>query len=67
MAFIISLTVIAALLCLALADLNSTASLGPIGAIGIATAMLSMLTFLPALLVITPRWVFWPRVPHVGI
>lgn len=59
-------TVIAALLCLALADLNSTASLGPIGAIGIATAMLSMLTFLPALLVITPRFVFWPRVPHVG-
>ena len=30
-------TVIAALLCLGLADLNSTASLGPIGAIGIAT------------------------------
>ena len=59
-------TVIAALLCLALADLNSTASLGPIGAVGIATAMLAMLTFLPALLVICPRWVFWPRVPHVG-
>ncbi len=59
-------TVIAALLCLGLADLNSTASLGPIGAIGIATAMLAMLTFLPALLVIAPRFVFWPRVPHVG-
>lgn len=59
-------TVIAALLCLSLADLNSTASLGPIGAIGIATAMLAMLTFLPALLVIAPRFVFWPRVPHVG-
>jgi putative drug exporter of the RND superfamily len=59
-------TVIAALLCLALADLNSTASLGPIGAVGIATAMLSMLTFLPALLVLAPRFVFWPRVPHVG-
>jgi len=59
-------TVIAALLCLSLADLNSTASLGPIGAIGIATAMLSMLTLLPAMLVILPRWVFWPRVPHVG-
>lgn len=59
-------TVIAALLCLSLADLNSTASLGPIGAIGIATAMLSMLTFLPALLVIAPRGAFWPRVPRVG-
>lgn len=59
-------TVIAALLCLSLADLNSTASLGPIGAMGIAVAMLSMLTLLPALLVIAPRGVFWPRVPHVG-
>ena len=59
-------TVIAALLCLSLASVNSTASLGPIGAIGIATAVLVMLTFLPALLVITPRVVFWPRVPHVG-
>ena len=59
-------TVIAALLCLALADLNSTASLGPIGAVGIATAMLSMLTLLPALLVIAPRFVFWPKVPHLG-
>ncbi len=59
-------TVIAALLCLGLADLNSTASLGPIGAVGIAVAMLSMLTFLPALLVVLPRWIFWPKVPHVG-
>ncbi len=60
------LTVIAALLCLSLAELNSTASMGPIGAIGIAMAMLSMLTLLPAMLVIAPRFVFWPRVPKVG-
>jgi len=60
------LTVIAALLCLGLAELNSTASMGPIGAIGIFMAMLSMLTLLPAMLVIAPRWVFWPRVPKVG-
>ena len=33
-------TVIAALLCLSLAELNSTSSLGPIGAIGIASAAL---------------------------
>ncbi len=59
-------TVIAALLCLSLAELNSTASLGPIGAIGIASAMFAMLTLLPAMLVIAPRWVFWPKVPKVG-
>jgi RND superfamily putative drug exporter len=58
------LTVIAALLCLALADLNGTAGLGPIGAMGVATAMLSMLSLLPALLVIFGRWVFWPFIPH---
>ncbi|MCB0828139.1 MAG: MMPL family transporter [Solirubrobacterales bacterium] len=59
-------TVIAALLCLSLAELNSTASLGPIGAIGIVSAMLAMLTLLPAMLVIVPRFVFWPKVPRVG-
>ena len=59
-------TVIAALLCLSLAELNSTASLGPIGAIGIACAVLSMLTLLPAMLVIAPRFFFWPKVPRVG-
>ena len=60
------LTVIAALLCLSLADLNSTASMGPIGATGIFMAMLAMLTLLPAMLVIAPRFVFWPKVPRVG-
>ena len=57
-------TVIAALLTLSVAELNSTASLGPIGALGIAVAMTSMLTLLPAALVIAPRGVFWPRVPQ---
>jgi len=60
------LTVIAALLCLMLADVQGTAGLGPIGATGIAVAMLSMLTVLPALLVIGGRWSFWPFIPHVG-
>jgi len=60
------LTVIAALLCLVLADVQGTAGLGPIGATGIAVAMLAMLTVLPALLVIGGRWAFWPFVPHVG-
>ena len=64
--FASGMTVIAALLTLSVAELNSTASLGPIGALGIAVAMLAMLTLLPAALVIAPRGVFWPRVPHVG-
>jgi RND superfamily putative drug exporter len=64
--FASALTVIAGLLCLSLAELNSTASLGPIGALGIAVAMLAMLTLLPALLVVAPRRVFWPRIPHYG-
>jgi RND superfamily putative drug exporter len=67
-------TVIAALLCLSIAEVEGTAGLGPIGAIGIAVAMLTMLTLLPALLAITGRRAFWrPRmfgwtngVPHFG-
>jgi len=64
--FASGMTVIAALLTLSVAELNSTASLGPIGAVGIAVAMTAMLTLLPAALVLAPRGVFWPRVPHVG-
>ena len=60
------LTVIAALLCLTIADVQGTAGLGPIGATGIAVAMISMLTLLPAILVIAGRWAFWPFIPHVG-
>jgi RND superfamily putative drug exporter len=57
-------TVIAALLCLTLAEVEGTAGLGPIAAIGIACAALSMLTLLPALLTIFGRRAFWPFVPH---
>jgi RND superfamily putative drug exporter len=57
-------TVIAALLCLTVARVNGTAGLGPIAAIGIACAALSMLTLLPALLTIFGRRAFWPFVPH---
>jgi RND superfamily putative drug exporter len=60
------LTVIAALLCLSIAEVNGTAGLGPIGAIGVGLAMLSMLTVLPALLAICGRRAFWPFVPHFG-
>ncbi|MGI8512513.1 MAG: MMPL family transporter [Solirubrobacteraceae bacterium] len=64
--FASGMTVIAALLCLSIAKVNGTAGLGPIGALGIAVAMLAMLTVLPALLVICGRRAFWPRVPHYG-
>ena len=57
-------TVIAALLCLTVAKVNGTSGLGPIAAIGIACAALSMLTLLPALLTIFGRRAFWPFVPH---
>ncbi|MEA2149359.1 MAG: putative drug exporter of the superfamily [Solirubrobacteraceae bacterium] len=56
-------TVILALLCLLFAHLNGTRGLGPIAATGIALALLSALTLLPALLVIFGRRVFWPFVP----
>ena len=58
-------TVILGLLCLLLATLQSTAGLGPVGALGIAGSLVAALTFLPALLVLGGRWVFWPFVPRV--
>jgi RND superfamily putative drug exporter len=61
-----ALTVSIALLSLSLAKVNGTAGLGPIGAMGILVALLSQMTFLPALLVIVGRRPFWPYVPHVG-
>ncbi len=57
-------TVIAALLVLLLSDLSGNRGLGPVGAIGIAVSMLTILTLLPALLVACGRWVFWPRIPR---
>ena len=56
-------TVIAGLMVLLLSDLSSNRGLGPVGSIGIASAMLAALTLLPALLVIFGRWIFWPRIP----
>jgi RND superfamily putative drug exporter len=58
--------VIAALLCLLAADVNSTRGLAPIAAIGVALAMLANLTLLPALLLICGRRAFWPFVPLAG-
>jgi RND superfamily putative drug exporter len=59
-------TVILSLLTLSLASLNSTSSMGPVLAIGVAIALISMMTLLPALLVATGRWVFWPTRPAYG-
>jgi RND superfamily putative drug exporter len=59
-------TVVLGLLCLLFSDLNSNKSLGPTSAVGIVCAMLAMLTFLPAaLLVLGRRW-FWPFQPRAG-
>jgi putative drug exporter of the RND superfamily len=57
------LTVMAALIVLILADVNGTAGLGPIGAMGIFVAMTFMLTMLPAALLVVGRRIFWPFVP----
>jgi len=59
-------TVLLSLLTLSLATLNSTSSMGPVLAIGVAIALTSMMTLLPALLVATGRWVFWPTRPSFG-
>ena len=59
-------TVILGMVCLIFADLNSTAGLGPVAAIGVGVALLAMVTLLPALLVIFGRWMFWPVRPSFG-
>ncbi|MDQ1130984.1 MMPL family transporter [Microbacterium sp. SORGH_AS_0888] len=60
-------TVIAGLLCLLLSDLATNRALGPIASIGIAFAVLSALTFLPALLALFGRVAFWPFIPRTGV
>lgn len=56
-------TVIVGLLCLLLSDLNSNKALGPVGAIGIAMAIIATMTLLPSLLMLWGRKAFWPRTP----
>ncbi len=53
-------TVIAAMLVLLLADLESTRWLGPVLAIGIAVMLAASLTLLPAVLALLGERVFWP-------
>ena len=59
-------TVVVGMLCLTLAEMNSTAGLGPVLAIGVAVTLLVMITVLPAWLVIFGRWIFWPKRPAFG-
>ena len=58
-------TVILGLLCLLLSQLGSTRGLGPVGALGIAGALVAALTFLPAVLLLFGRRIFWPAIPRV--
>ncbi|MFF3109949.1 MMPL family transporter [Kitasatospora sp. NPDC057904] len=57
-------TVTLGLLCLLAARMNSTRGLGPVAAIGIVVALVSITVLLPALLVILGRGLFWPFVPR---
>ncbi|MFI9820137.1 MMPL family transporter [Streptomyces sp. NPDC052013] len=59
-------TVVLSMLVLLAAEMNSTRGLGPVAAIGVAVALLAMMTLFPALLVIFGRWIFWPVIPHHG-
>ncbi|MGW6281828.1 MMPL family transporter [Kribbella sp. NPDC055071] len=58
-------TVILGLLCLLLSQLGSTKGLGPVGAIGIAGALVASMTFLPAILLAFGRRIFWPSIPRL--
>ncbi|KAB2344119.1 MMPL family transporter [Actinomadura rudentiformis] len=60
-------TVAVGLLCLLVADMNSTKGMGPVAAAGVITALAAMTTLLPALLVIFGRWLFWPLVPRYDV
>ncbi len=59
-------TVVLGVLCLTLAETESTKGLGPVLAVGVLVALAAMITLLPALLVICGRWVFWPTRPRFG-
>ncbi len=59
-------TVVIGLMVLLLSQLNNNRGLGPVGAIGIICSMITILTLLPALLVIFGRWIFWPKVARFG-
>ncbi|MDF3301316.1 MMPL family transporter [Streptomyces tropicalis] len=57
-------TVALGLLALLLSDLTNNRALGPVGAVGIGCAVLTALTFLPAVLVLLGRAAYWPARPR---
>ncbi|MFI8345263.1 MMPL family transporter [Streptomyces sp. NPDC085639] len=57
-------TVALGLLALLLSDLTNNRALGPVGAVGILCAVLSTLTFLPAVLLLLGRTAYWPAKPR---
>nr|CAJ42317.1 putative membrane protein [Streptomyces steffisburgensis] len=59
-------TVVLSMLVLLAAEMNSTRGLGPVAAIGVAVALLAMMSLFPALLVVFGRWIFWPVIPRLG-
>jgi len=59
-------TVVLGLLTLLLSAIPTTRGLGVACAVGVVIAATFALVVLPAALVLFGRWVFWPRVPHVG-
>nr|BFD88536.1 MMPL family transporter [Streptomyces sp. Xyl84] len=61
-------TVALGLVTLLLSDLTNNRALGPVGAVGIAAAVLGALTFLPAVLALLGRAAYWPAHPerHAG-
>ncbi|MFD7845529.1 MMPL family transporter [Nocardia sp. NPDC059764] len=61
-----AITVAVSLLCLVVADLNSTKSLGPVMATGVLVSFAVLTTLYPALLVLCGRWIFWPAAPRFG-
>lgn len=59
-------TVVLGLLTLTASVVPTTRGLGVACAIGVVVAAAFVLLVLPAALVLFGRWMFWPRVPHVG-
>ncbi|WP_333778823.1 MMPL family transporter [Streptomyces sp. IBSBF 3136] len=57
-------TVALGLLALLVGDLTNNRALGPVGAIGIVCALVTTLTFLPAVLALLGRAAFWPAKPR---
>ncbi|WP_418960839.1 MMPL family transporter [Streptomyces tritici] len=59
-------TVALGLLALLFSDLTNNRALGPVGAVGIACAVLSAVTFLPAALVLLGPAAYWPARPRAA-